>query len=508
MGILEMLGITGNSSTPGADTGSYSDIPFGLRLALASQAAIAMDKGQSPDIGSGLASMAAMRERAIERRKAEAEQKKKEELAGRLADKIEATNPAFAEALRADPGLIDNYMTNQLSMDNWKQQYGVTRKDELADRAEAAKAAAAKEAADREFEMEKIRNQQDFDLGKITIQQKFELDKIAEQRKYEAQKDPMNQQFQFLQNEAQNMPKAPVVQGPPTVAGEAPKSYENIPGTNVQWSGSPEVDFFSKMFKTPLTEEEASRLRIAAATRQNINETFAAIKDDREKIQKTQEFGTPKLEAGYMWADQAAAEKGDFSKGQVPMPGTKAFIEMEQSKKQDEKNKFAEAIRKSAMLGAIDRSIGYIDEAEKGGSLPVAGMGGLYNWAPYTGALSLGSELNTIRGQLGIAELQRMREMSPTGGALGPVSDYENRVLQGTLETLNQSEDPATLKERLIRLKQITMDVIDGSLQEDTGILRDLWAKEDDAGRMNLIKNFDETYGEGASKLAIEAFGQ
>jgi hypothetical protein len=48
-----------------------------------------------------------------------------------------------------------------------------------------------------------------------------------------------------------------------------------------------------------------------------------------------------------------------------------------------------------------------------------------------------------------------MRENSPTGGALGQVSDIENRLLQATLGSLEQAQSLPQFVQNLQQLKQI-----------------------------------------------------
>lgn len=60
-----------------------------------------------------------------------------------------------------------------------------------------------------------------------------------------------------------------------------------------------------------------------------------------------------------------------------------------------------------------------------------------------TKAYDLRKTAQTIKANLGFAELQAMRDSSPTGGALGSIAVQELEALQSTLESLdpNQSED-------------------------------------------------------------------
>jgi hypothetical protein len=59
------------------------------------------------------------------------------------------------------------------------------------------------------------------------------------------------------------------------------------------------------------------------------------------------------------------------------------------------------------------------------------------------------SKLDALKSQIGFSVLQDMRQMSPTGGALGNVSNYENKILQNSLNSLDLSQSPAQLRRNL-----------------------------------------------------------
>ena len=75
------------------------------------------------------------------------------------------------------------------------------------------------------------------------------------------------------------------------------------------------------------------------------------------------------------------------------------------------------------------------------------------------GTGKLKNELETIKANVGFDKLQRMRDNSPTGGALGQVSELENRLLQA----VNGALDPAQsdqLRENLKSIKELYAQVI------------------------------------------------
>jgi hypothetical protein len=57
--------------------------------------------------------------------------------------------------------------------------------------------------------------------------------------------------------------------------------------------------------------------------------------------------------------------------------------------------------------------------------------------------------LLTIKANIGFDRLSEMRANSPTGGALGQVSELENLLLQATQGSLDQNQSPEELKKTL-----------------------------------------------------------
>lgn len=95
-----------------------------------------------------------------------------------------------------------------------------------------------------------------------------------------------------------------------------------------------------------------------------------------------------------------------------------------------------------------------IDEAIKQANVFTTGIGSLSAALPGTPAANLAANLATIEANVGFDELQRLRDMSPTGGALGQVSERENVLLQSVLSALKQSQGPEQFKKNLERVKK------------------------------------------------------
>lgn len=99
------------------------------------------------------------------------------------------------------------------------------------------------------------------------------------------------------------------------------------------------------------------------------------------------------------------------------------------------------------------------------------GYGSFLSLLPNTDARALENELRTIKANIGFDKLQEMRNNSPTGGALGQVSEMENRLLQA----VNGALDPAQseqLAENLRAIKELYPQVLQErreAFQQDFG---------------------------------------
>lgn len=71
----------------------------------------------------------------------------------------------------------------------------------------------------------------------------------------------------------------------------------------------------------------------------------------------------------------------------------------------------------------------------------------------------LSQTLQTIKANIGFDKLQEMRNNSPTGGALGQVSEKENLLLQAVNGALEQGQSAQQLMENLNRIKELQKEV-------------------------------------------------
>lgn len=152
---------------------------------------------------------------------------------------------------------------------------------------------------------------------------------------------------------------------------------------------------------------------------------------------------------------------GEFDKTLPPDKTPQAIGEAETAKRQAElaaeKKKMYPKARETKI--SLERQwevvSGQIDKAIEKVSPFTAGVGSVASVIPATPQRDLRETLAAIRANIGFDKLQDMRNNSPTGGALGQVSDTENKLLQAVHGSLDQGQSPAQLKENLVNIKML-----------------------------------------------------
>lgn len=108
-----------------------------------------------------------------------------------------------------------------------------------------------------------------------------------------------------------------------------------------------------------------------------------------------------------------------------------------------------------AVTAQIDNVTGQIDDAISNADWTTAGPGGLLaSKISSMPAYNQKELIKTIQSNIGFDKLQQMRDMSPTGGALGQVAVQELESLQKSIASLDQGQDPQVLKNNLRRVRQ------------------------------------------------------
>lgn len=90
-------------------------------------------------------------------------------------------------------------------------------------------------------------------------------------------------------------------------------------------------------------------------------------------------------------------------------------------------------------------------------------IGSFTSNVPGTPGFDLKERLKGVKANVGFNKLQDMRESSPTGGALGQVSDKENALLQSVFGSLEQSQSKDQLQGNLKRLDVLFNAIVHGT---------------------------------------------
>lgn len=137
-----------------------------------------------------------------------------------------------------------------------------------------------------------------------------------------------------------------------------------------------------------------------------------------------------------------------------PVPGGPADTTKTQEKAQANTQRSSNIV-----LEDVDRAVSAIENN------PALTTGIIGNWSRGIGgtpANKVQNLLQTVRANSAFDRLQQMREASPTGGALGAVSDSELGLLQNAIGSLEQSNNSEDLVYNLRRVQRIYEDIING----------------------------------------------
>ena len=167
------------------------------------------------------------------------------------------------------------------------------------------------------------------------------------------------------------------------------------------------------------------------------------------------EFGP--LEKGTMMV-QGRDANGNLTYQVVPIPGSQAQSDVEQAL--SAKDSAREGGIRTA--GVVLTNIDAAQEKIKNSKLPIAGFfGSQLKKIPGTSATDVSALVTTIKSNIGFDKLQAMRDASPTGGALGQVSNQEINFLQSTLNNLNQDQSQEQFEGQLQILENIYLQMIE-----------------------------------------------
>jgi hypothetical protein len=149
--------------------------------------------------------------------------------------------------------------------------------------------------------------------------------------------------------------------------------------------------------------------------------------------------------------------------------------------------------RMASLISAVDSGsnlMGTIATArEQASKFTTGAFGAATSMIPQTPAYDLKQTVNTIKANIGFDKLQRMRDESPTGGALGQVSEMENRLLQSSIAAVEQAQS----KGQFLR----NLDIVERQYKRSIENLKRAYKAD-----YGTLEGFPfEVYGEGLSAM-------
>lgn len=146
----------------------------------------------------------------------------------------------------------------------------------------------------------------------------------------------------------------------------------------------------------------------------------------------------PKPPAGYRYAQDGNLEA---------IPGGPAEAKVKGLEEKKKGRIQGELVKSRFVIDKIDEALGNVGRF-------TTGIGGaVLKNVPGTSAYNLDSTLDTVRANVGFETLQEMRQNSPTGGALGQISDRENNLLQAVRGSMDQKQSRKQLVKNLKSLQ-------------------------------------------------------
>ena len=149
-------------------------------------------------------------------------------------------------------------------------------------------------------------------------------------------------------------------------------------------------------------------------------------------------------------------------KMKAQIPGTAEYdrVQKQNAGVKKEESAWQGSIRQAEdMTGYIDSILGegqYKDKGSKLGFFSTGLPGQVLQNVGGTDARNLRGDIDRIKANIGFEELNKMRRESPTGGALGQVTERELQFLQSVQGSLDQAQTPEQLERMLNDIKLST----------------------------------------------------
>lgn len=238
------------------------------------------------------------------------------------------------------------------------------------------------------------------------------------------------------------------------VAGEHPAqvfNYKTLDGKGGPAAFDPVTgSFVDSQTRQPLPPGVAIHSAGAPATQVNIDSSGNSL---------------PPPEKGYGYVRDADGKVKTGANGApmlAPMEGGAEFHKLEKEGKAGATAEADKGVTNDIMTQDIDRALATIKAnpalATGLGAQALNGVGG-------TDAANLHALLDGLKSNISLERLQALRDSSPTGAALGRVTNQEINLLAAGHGSLGQSQSAEQLADNLKRIKNLTLDTVHGKGQ-------------------------------------------
>lgn len=173
----------------------------------------------------------------------------------------------------------------------------------------------------------------------------------------------------------------------------------------------------------------------------------------QSKIAGSQPQAAPQPSAEPQQGAQKADRPVDF--GKPTFGKTKEQLESEIKTLEREAAQAKVSESRKDTIRTAENVVNTIDQAlEKVGFFSTGFVGARLAGVEGRDAYTLRSTLETVKANFGFDRLQKMRDMSPTGGALGNVAIQELNALQASVTNLDANQDEPTLRRNLAKARE------------------------------------------------------
>ena len=167
-------------------------------------------------------------------------------------------------------------------------------------------------------------------------------------------------------------------------------------------------------------------------------------------------------------------ELGNTNIKQEVIPGSEAAREITKEARDEQKTaeeaRTRESVASSINSGDIRAIKSLVNQPGSFFDQTTGFWGTALSGVPGTEAYTVQGILEGIKGRIGFENLQAMREASPTGGAVGQVSNFENRLLQAYFGFIDQGTSTDQLLFALDRFDFLHNAIVNGIVSnEPTG---------------------------------------